>query len=182
MSFNNFIYVFLTEYLLQTEQLTSSVPSPHPSLPEQAIALDLHLPLPQRNGQYSETLLLDLPLHIFAGSSLASLQPMMALQNSYSGMHFPSAHWKVSGGQPLRPLAWQSISSSPVEQSRIPSQRLALEMHWPSDLHLNASWGHLVRLHSSSEPSLQSLRPSHTKNQLMQDPVLRHWKWKRKNE
>lgn len=162
------------QYLLQTEQLTSSVPSPHPSLPEHAIALDLHLPFPHLRGQYSENRLLDLLLHIWGGSSLASLHPMIALQNSYSGIHFPSPHWKVSGGHPLLPEAWQSTSSSPAAQSRIPSQRLALEMHCPVDLHLKASWGHLVVVHSSSEPSLQSFRPSQTKNQLIQVPVLRH--------
>lgn len=161
-------------YLLQTEQLISSVPSPQPSLPEQAIALDLHLPLPHLNGQYPDIRLLARPRQTCAGSSLPSLHPIIALQNSYSGTHLPSAHWNVCGGQPCLPDAWQSASSSPPGQSFMPSQRLALDIHRPFDLHLNASFGHLRFVHSSSEPSLQSLRPSHTKNQLMHVPVLRH--------
>lgn len=162
------------KHLRQTEQLFSSDPSPHPSLPEQAMALDLHRPLPHLRGQYSEFLLLALPLHICAGSSLPSLHPMIALQNSYSGTHFPSPHWYVWGGHPLLPRAWQLISSSPSGQSLTPSHRPALEMHLPLFLHLNDSVGHLFLVHSSSDPSIQSLWPSQTKNQLMQLPELRH--------
>lgn len=160
--------------LLQTEQFFSSVPSPHPSRPEQAIALDLHLPLPHLNGQYSDSRLRALPLQIWAGSSLPSLHPIIALQNSYSGKHLPSEHWKVLGGQPRFLVAWQSVSSSPPGQSLTPSQRLAFEMQRPETLQVNDSIGHLLREHSSSEPSTQSLRPSQTKNQLIHWPVLRH--------
>lgn len=160
-------------YLLQTAQFLSSVPSPHPSLPEQAMALDLHLPFPHLRGQYSDSRLRALPLQIWAGSSLPSLHPIIALQNSYSGRHLPSAHWNVFGGHPRFLVAWQSASSSPPGQSLTPSQRLARDMHLV--LHLKASDGHLLRKQSSSEPSGQSLRPSQTKNQLMQVPELRHW-------
>lgn len=138
------------------------------------MALDLHRPFPHRNGQYSDRRLRARPRQMCAGSSLPSLHPIMALQNSYSGKHFPSAHWKVSDGQPRLPAAWQSASSSPEGQSLTPSQRLARDTHLPDDLHRNASFGHLFRLQSSSDPSVQSFRPSHTKNQLMHVPVLRH--------
>lgn len=76
----------------------------------------------------------------------------------------------------------QPISSSPCEHCFFPSHNAALDTHRPLIWHLNASLGHSLissrirfKLHSSSEPSLQSGRPSQTKYQLIQTPLDRHW-------
>lgn len=77
-------------------------------------------------------------------------------------------------GYRLRRLL-QPISSSPRGQSRLPSHRTALDRQTLLSLHLNACTGQRWPVHSSSEPSAQSLWPSQTKNQLMQLPDDRHW-------
>lgn len=69
----------------------------------------------------------------------------------------------------------QPISSSPRGQSRLPSHSPDLDMQTLLSLHLNACTGQRGPVHSSSEPSAQSARPSQTKNQLMQLPDDRHW-------
>lgn len=77
-------------------------------------------------------------------------------------------------GYRLRRLL-QPISSSPRGQSRLPSHSPDLDMQTLLSLHLNDCDGQRRRpVHSSSEPSAQSARPSQTKNQLMQLPVDRH--------
>lgn len=76
-------------------------------------------------------------------------------------------------------VAVQLNSSSPFGQSTLPSHRLACEMHTAgtAEPHLNVCSGHVfLSLQSSSDPSLQSFRPSHTKNQLIQIPELLHCK------
>ena len=71
----------------------------------------------------------------------------------------------------------QFSSSSAAAQSLIPSHLAAAETHVISEdlQQWNAVSGHLwFLLHASSEPSGQSLRPSHTKYQLIQIPEARH--------
>lgn len=139
----------------------------------------------------------------WGGSSLPSAHEMMALQNSYSGRHSPLLHRNVCSGHLIRKINFElysetnhaiitylpdrnelhPISSSPWEHCFFPSHNAALETHRPLIWHLKASFGHSLtssrirfKLHSSSEPSLQSGRPSQTKYQLMQTPLDRHWK------
>lgn len=72
----------------------------------------------------------------------------------------------------------QSYSSSPLGQSATPSHRFAVDIQiaGTADPHLKACSGQvLLSLQSSSEPSAQSFLPSHTKNQLMQIPLLLHY-------
>lgn len=72
-------------------------------------------------------------------------------------------------------------SSSPFGHCFLPSQTAARDTHLPLLPHKNASCGHSfgpdfwLMVHSSSEASLQSGRPSHTKYQLMHCPLARHW-------
>lgn len=136
-------------------------------------------------------------LHKWAGSSLPSLQEIRELQNSYSGRHSPLLHRNVRSGHlrhkgKCRRLN-QSISlnmntctycadngelhptsSSPCGHCFLPSHSDARETHLPLLLQVNDSLGHsnrpfaLSMEHSSSDASLQSGRPSHTKYQLMQ--------------
>lgn len=136
------------------------------------------------------------------GSSLPSAHDIMALQNSYSGRHSPLLHRNVCSGH-LRAERYifrhcnirnstksiylpdrnelHPISSSPCEHCFLPSHSAALDTQRPLIWHLKASFGHSFtssrirfKLHSSSEPSLQSGRPSQTKYQLMQTPLDRH--------
>ena len=81
--------------------------------------------------------------------------------------------WKRQKYQLRRLL--QPISSSPRGQSRLPSHTPDLDIQILLSLHLNACTGQWRPVHSSSEPSAQSVRPSQTKNQLMQLPDDRHW-------
>lgn len=88
----------------------------------------------------------------------------------------------ITGAYPSNLEATQFISSSPFGHCSLPSQRVAFETHTPLSLQSNASSGHLLPrkfffciTHSSSDASLQSARPSHTKYQLIQCPLDRHW-------
>lgn len=196
---DHYLYQFRPSrlYLLHTMQLFSSVPSPQPSLPEHTMALERHLPLPHLIGQYRRCRFrsslssrmknegMDLLPQRCAGSSLPSRQEIIALQNSYSGRHSPLRHWKVfSGHWPFRFRdESQFNSSSPWAHCLLPSQSPAREIHLPLWAHLKVCSGHCgpssfvsSKTHSSSDPSLQSGLPSHTKNQLMQTPLDRHWK------
>lgn len=87
----------------------------------------------------------------------AQFLPMIALQNSYSGKHFPSLHWNVSGGQPFLPSDWQFASSSPRWQSLTPSHLPDLEIHFPDDLHLK-KYINMLNLFSVKISSFGSLR------------------------
>lgn len=93
--------------LRHTPHVSSSLPSPQPSRPEQIIAVDLHLPFPHLSGQY---LLPRAPGCVSScrkkfgnafepqscgGSSLPSRHEMIELQNSYSGIHSPLLHRNV---------------------------------------------------------------------------------------
>lgn len=90
---------------------------------------------------------------------------------------------KIEEKIPYLPLFTElhSNSSSPCGHCFLPSQSVALDTHLPLCAQVNDCLGHSVRPaallieHSSSEPSEQSGRPSHTKYQLMQWPLERHW-------
>lgn len=76
----------------------------------------------------------------------------------------------------------QPNSSSPFGHCFFPSHRVARDTHLPLSAHLNDSFGHSTvarvprfNVHSSSDASLQSGRPSQTKYQLIQWPLERHW-------
>lgn len=151
---------------LQTLQAISSLLSPQPSRPEQATAVLLHRPFPQRNGQKSAARHLDCSLQRCGGSSEASLQDTIALQNSYSGRHSPEPQRNVWRGQPLRRVARQFFSSSPPGHWGVPSHLDARDTQGdPGPPHLKEFVGHRspvsslpVPSHFSSEPSGQSLR------------------------
>ena len=158
------------------------------------MAVDRHRPLAHLSGQYRlpldvacvNNLLKTLGTawlpHKWGGSSLPSRHETMALQYSYSGRHSPLLQGNVCSGHFLDFLKSQPISSSPLGHWGLPSQRAAREMHLLLLKHLKDKSGHLKSvtllfpeiLHSSSEASLQSGRPSQTKNQLIQTPLERH--------
>lgn len=174
------------------------MPSPQPSRPEHTIAVERHSPLLQRCGQYASGSLrlasrppasirrmkrfgMEREPHKCGGSSLPSLQETIALQYSYSGRHSPDLQRNVCGGQLLPPRSWpsQPSSSSPCGHCFRPSQSAAREMQRPLRSQRNASAGQVwfsraLWVHSSSESSLQSARPSHTKNHEMHTPLERH--------
>jgi hypothetical protein len=119
-------YFLSHKNLLQIEQFCSSVPSPHPSRPEHTIAELLHRPLPHFNGQYllpravakliglwNEFVITISDPQRCGGSSLPSLQLIIALQNSYSGKHSPDLHGNVFAGHLRDFLKSQRSSSSP---------------------------------------------------------------------
>lgn len=156
-------------------QFCSSLPSPHPSLPEHTIAVLRHRPFPHFNGQYrfpraAEKLSVFCSVFIMTtsepqrcgGSSLPSLQLILALQNSYSGRHSPDLHGNVFAGHFLDFLKSQCSSSSPLGHCILPSHINAFETHLPLRSQVNAFSGHfkvefascsVENEHSSSEPS-----------------------------
>lgn len=161
--------------LRQTEQCCSSLPSPHPSRPEQTIAELRHRPLPHFSGQYrlpravakldglwNVFVITTLDPHKCGGSSLPSRHEMIALQNSYSGKHSPERQGNVFAGHLLDLRKSQLSSSSPSGHWTFPSQSAAFETHFPLRWHLNACCGHcavefasldIENMHSSSDPS-----------------------------